>query len=370
MLGVLLVASAAVCHPALPHGPPVPAPVVLSTSCGRFVLSTDGEVNRFHSSAHSSRTIGDWRHWGHPLTVRRNRAGRFLVLRHGRLAWRSHDLYPNDGGNIAFGPHAFAFATYRRGVFLTDLESPEQLVAHGKGLYPTDFDDGGHLIVGSGKRIQLITRSGRTLRRYRYRVHNGFAYDERRNTLFFVSPGGRLARVKGTSLRLARRLSGVGGTISIDPSGPLVFSAAHGVTITRRDGAVLARASWPRSPRLASDSGVSVSPDQGAFAFRLANAHPGSRSGTATVYVLRIGASHARAIYRHRMGPSGCAVGANLTWHGRFLLYNSTDGRKVVLDTANDRALDLTRLVRRLPYRDRGETADVYWLSEFEAEYA
>jgi hypothetical protein len=81
---------------------------VLSTRCGRFVLSTDGEVSRFHSPVHSSRTIADWRHWGHPLTVRRNRAGRLLVLRHGRLAWRSHDVYPNDGGNIAFGPHAFA----------------------------------------------------------------------------------------------------------------------------------------------------------------------------------------------------------------------------------------------------------------------
>ena len=65
-----------------------------------------------------------WRGMGH----RRNSAGAYFLLRHGHLVWRSHDLYPNDGSSIAFGPHSFAFASYRRGVFLTNLDGPERLV--------------------------------------------------------------------------------------------------------------------------------------------------------------------------------------------------------------------------------------------------
>src|SRR5439155_18760815 len=211
MFGVLLAATTLACHAPLPQGPQVPAPVVLSTGCGRFVLSRDGEVGRLRHRAQANQTAVSLRSRGTQLFVRRNRAGRIFVLRHGRLVWRSHDLYPRDGGDIAFGPHAFAFASYHRGIFLTDLEGPERLVVRGRGLYPTDFDNAGRLIVGDGKRIDLISRSGAALRRYRYRLRNGFAFDERSDTLFFVSLGGRLARARGTTVRLARRLPHVDG---------------------------------------------------------------------------------------------------------------------------------------------------------------
>src|SRR5205823_1160771 len=161
MFGVLLAATTLACHAPLPQGPRVPAPVVLHTSCGNFALSTSGELSRL--IRHASRRTVSWRNWGTPLTLRRNRAGRIFVLRHRRLAWRSHGVYPNDGGDIAFGPHAFAFASYRRGVFLTDLDGPERLVVRGRGLYPYDFDNAGQLIVGAGRTIALLSRSGATL---------------------------------------------------------------------------------------------------------------------------------------------------------------------------------------------------------------
>ena len=44
-------------------------------------------------------------------------------------------------------------------------------------------------------------------------------------------------------------------------------------------------------------------------------------------------------------------------------------GRNVVLDTADGRAVDLTRLARVLPHRSEGETARVLWRSDFESEY-
>ena len=369
MLPLLLAASAIACRGGLPHGPAIPAPIVLSTSCGRFVIGDDGSVRRLPPRPRPVPKNVSWRLWGHPLTLRRNRAGRYFILRHGKLVWRSRALYPNDGGNIAFGPHLFAFASYRRGIFLTDLERPERLVVRGRGLYPTDFDDAGRLIVGHGKTIDLISRRGETLRRYRYRLRNGFFFDEGSDKLFFVTPGGVLARARGTKVRLGADVSHVDGTISVDSSDLLVFSGAHSITITRMDGTRVSHASWPRASRVVSDSGVSVSPNHQAFAFRLTDARPGSRSSTAAVYVVRAGANRARAVYRHHLGPSGCAVGASLAWHGRFLLYDSTDGRKAVVDTTNHRVIDLTRLARRLPHRNPAEVAGVSWLADFLTEY-
>ena len=373
MLGVLLAATllagapAHHCHAPLPRGPAVPAPIVLSTSCGSFALSTRGELSRLPGHPRAGPGGGSWRNWGTPLTVRRNRAGRFFVLRHRHVVWRSHNLYPNDGGSIAFGPHEFAFASYRRGIFLTNLDSPERLVTRGRGLFPYDFDNAGNLIIGGGRTIALVSPAGTTLRRYRYRPRNGFAFDERSDTLFFVTPAGVLVLARGTSLRLARPLPGVDGMISAEQSGLLVFSGAHAITVTRRDGALVAQTSWARSRRFASDAGVSVSPDGQAFAFRLSDAGPGLRSATATVYLLRAGATKAQPIYSHRLGASGCAVGANLNWHGRFLLYSSTDGRRAVFDTADQRAVDLTRLARLLPHRSQEESARVSWRSDFES---
>jgi hypothetical protein len=71
----------------------------------------------------------------------------------------------------------------------------------------------------------------------------------------------------------------------------------------------------------------SVAPGGQVFAFRLRDAHLGAKSGSATLYVLRRGANRAEPIFRHHLGPSGCAVGANLNWHGRARLQGSQCSR-------------------------------------------
>src|SRR2546429_9494077 len=98
MLSVLLAASAIACHTPLPHGLPVPAPVMLSTSCGRFVLSTGGGLSRLRPRPHARDKAVTWRNWGPPLTVRRNRAGRIFALRPRRVVSRSPGLYPTVVG--------------------------------------------------------------------------------------------------------------------------------------------------------------------------------------------------------------------------------------------------------------------------------
>jgi hypothetical protein len=369
MAAVLLAALAVAvpahpCRASLPTGPAVPAPIVLRTSCGGFLLAPTGRVRRLPRHWFAAHGGGTGRRWGAHLNLRRNRAGAFFLLLRGRLVWRSHGLYPNDGGNVAFGPHRFAFATYRRGIFVTDLRGPERLVASGRGLAQYDFDDAGRLIVSGARSLAFLDVDGRTLSRFRIRPRNGFGFDAARDTLYFVTPTGILAAAHGTRLRLLRPLARVDGSLMVAEPNLLVFSGARSITVTRRDGSVVARTRWSEK-QLHSDAGVAVSADGRAFAFRLSNAGPGRRSGTATVYILRSGATHATAVFRHRLGPSGCASGAGLEWNRGSVLYSSSDGRLAVIETRARHAIDLTPLAHRLPHRSAGEQAYAGWRRDF-----
>ncbi|HZQ65823.1 MAG TPA: hypothetical protein VFA66_11415 [Gaiellaceae bacterium] len=157
-------------------------------------------------------------------------------------------------------------------------------------------------------------------------------------------------------VRLLRSLRGVRGSLGVVSRSALVFQGPRTIDVVRRDGTRVA------SVRFASgeiDAGVSVSPDERSFAFRPTD------FGTSTVFVLRAGARVARAIYRHRLGPSGCGRGAGLGWSGRFLLYDSTDGQLAVLDSLGRPALDVRAFAARLPEQNRGERADAWWANEF-----
>ncbi|MCW2964510.1 MAG: hypothetical protein JWO17_1762 [Actinomycetia bacterium] len=352
------------CRTPLPHGPAVPAPIVLWTSCGSFRLAPGGRLSRLPRHWLALHGSGTGRRYGAHLDVRRTRPGRFLVLLHGRVVWRSARLYPRDGGSVAFGPHALAFASYRRGIFLTNLRGAERLVAPGRGLYPYSFTGNGDLIVTGSRTIRLVSPDGATLRRFTYRPRNGYSFDEQTDNLYFVTPAGRLATAHGTRITFGRALAELYGMVTVARPNLLVFFGAHSITATKRDGTVIAEAQW-KAHQLSSDSGVAVSPDGNAFAFRLSDAHPGSRSSTATVYLLGAGSSRARAIYRHRLGPSGCAVGANLSWQGTNVLYSSSDGTLAILDTTTGTAVDLTTLARTLPHRATAERAYASWRRDF-----
>src|SRR5438477_12186019 len=112
------------CRAALPRGPAVPAPIVLQTSCGGYELATDGRVSRLPRHWFAKHGGGTGRRYGADISVRRTPAGRFILLRDGRAIWRSRGLYRNDGADVAFGPREFAFAAYRRGIFMTGLNGP------------------------------------------------------------------------------------------------------------------------------------------------------------------------------------------------------------------------------------------------------
>jgi hypothetical protein len=167
-------AAAAISCTASPHeGPRVPAPIVLRTACGSFVLGRDGSVARVRASPRPGpgRAVA--------LTVSRNRAGRCFVLRERHVVWRSTRTYPNDGTQIAFGPHSFAFAAYRGGVYLTDLAGPEHVVVRGRSLFPLGISSAGDLLVAGRSRIRVLSPASALVRSYGYRTRNGYAFDER-----------------------------------------------------------------------------------------------------------------------------------------------------------------------------------------------
>jgi WD40 repeat protein len=337
---------------------------MLRTSCGSFQLAADGSVSLLPRHWLAQHAGGTGRRYGAHLDLRRTHPGGFLLVLKSRVVWRSTGLYPRDGGAVAFGPHAFAFASYRHGVYLTDMHGAERLVARGRGLYPYSFTGGGDLIVTGTRTIALISPSGAILRRFAYRPANGYGFDEQTDTLYYVTPAGRLAAAQGTHVELGRSLAHVDGMLSVARPRLLVFSGAHSITAATRDGTVIATAHW-RSPGLNSDAGMSVSPDGNAFAFRLSDAHPGAHSSTATVYLLRAGATRAQPIYQHRLGPSGCAVGAGFSWHGSSLLYSSSDGTLAVFDTRTHATTNLTVLAAALPHRSPAERALAGWRSDF-----
>ncbi|MDX6397266.1 MAG: hypothetical protein QOJ43_674, partial [Gaiellaceae bacterium] len=275
------------CAAALPRGPDVPAPLILRTSCGGYRLSEDGRVTRLPRHWFAKHAGGTGRRFGADLSIRRTKPGRYLLYRGGQLVWRSSGLYPNDGGGVAFGPGLFAFATYRHGVFLTDLGSPERLVVGGHGAEAIDFTRSGRLIVSRLASLSVISPAGIVERRYRFRPSTGFAFDAASDTVMFVTPAGRLASAAGTTVRLGRTVGEFGGGIGIAGPDLLYFGAADRLTVTRRDGAFVASARWRHG--LATDSGVSASPDGRSVAFRLSNVYPGARSGRATVYLVHAG---------------------------------------------------------------------------------
>lgn len=365
------------CRAPLPHGPAVPAAIVVQTSCGWFDLKPSGRVARLPRSPVGFGRGGiaedGSRHYGADLFIRRTHPGRFIVWRlrrtpTGRLTrtviWRSSRDYYNTGDENAFGPHLFAFDDYYHGIYLTDLRHSERMVMRGRGISPIGFTRVGDLLISMpGYSIAVVAPTGRLLRRFSYSGRNSFTWDEHTDTLYFVRPDGMLAAAHGADVRLIRRLTGIEGGIWFTPPRLLVFNGRRSVTITNLNGKLIARDRWPRSPIDNFDSGLSVSPDGRTFAFRLSSAHPGARHGDAVVYVLHAGQSKTRAIYRHRLGPSGCAVGASMEWHGRYLLYSSADGQRAVLDTSTGRRVSLMRLLHRIPQRGRSQVYDVFWRS-------
>lgn len=141
------------------------------------------------------------------------------------------------------------------------------------------------------------------------------------------------------------------------------------IAILRRDGVPVASARFTghdpflsvagQSGLVANDSGTAV-----AFAVTRRNSAY-ARVGRESLYVLRAGERRPTLVYTGRLSSAVCERWAELDWHGSWLLYATTDGKTVAIDTgAPTRALDLTRLVSRFATDgERKSVAQVQWVN-------
>ena len=362
---VALAAAAAVaaplagCDRPLPQGPVVPAPIVLRTACGGFLLRRDGRVER-----RSPRWLRE--HRGNPpqpyadgREVGVNARGNVVVRRAGVRVWRAAGVH--RGITPAFGPGgSLAFGAYGQGVYLTDLRSRERLVVREPYAWPLAFGADGHLVVRTGRGLVILRPGGSVQRRVAYRVGHGAVVDPASSRVYVVAPGAVLTAVDGAHVARLGRLAGVRGWLTAVRGGRAVFQERSAVSVWDVRGRVVARAGWPR--RLGADSGLSVAPDGRSVAFRLSDARAGAAFATARIRVLDMATGRAREIYRHRFGPVGCGVGGNLWWHGRALLYGTYDGHVAVLDVDGGRPIHLTQLLRALSPAGAPGSVSASWL--------
>jgi hypothetical protein len=351
------------CATALPRGPAVPAPLVLSTDCGWFSLATDGTVQRLPVDWYATHKK-PW-HPPYGLSYRRTHVGQYLALRHGRVVWRSARRYLGEDGAGVFGPHSFAFVSWGlRGVLLSNLHGPERLVLHGRNLFPIGFTATGELVVSGRRTIVVLSPRGQLSRRLSFRASSSFAFDEATGGVYFVSPAGVLTVAEGSHvLRLGPAPP---GSIALLGQRLLSFSLAGHVAVVRRsDGGLVASASW--SPRTMIDSGVSVSDDGTLFAFRTVRGNT-RKPGWASVYALRAGAHRAQLVYRHRFQQAGCGYSASIGIRGSELLYRSDGGQgpaEADLLRLGGTGVRLTPLLEALPRKSDSTPGNVFWPADF-----
>jgi hypothetical protein len=331
--------------------------------CGAFLAHEDGRVERLPRRWLARHGSGTGRTYGAKLQVRF--VGRRLELRvDDRVVWRAARVYRDYGGALAFGPHGrFAFATYRHGLYLAPRGRPERLVLPGRALYPIGYTPRGDLLVALPRaRIWLLDARGRVRLRIRYQPHASFLFDERHDTLTWVTPRHRLAQLVDRRIRLSRPIP-VLGSLAWQTRDLVGFGGLHVLRVVHRDGRVVAKL-WVRRGVL--DTGFAAAADGSRFAFRTVLGRV-AVGAPVRVYVLRAGAARARLLARYRLGSVGCAQGANFAWHGHLLLYTAVDRKQLVLDTDTGTRTDLATLAPALPRRGAYSTASFSWRADYPA---
>ena len=343
------------CGGRLPRAPSgLPAPVVITTECGRFRIGRDGRITRSPNRLPVPRGAawypadGAWYKLEH---------GHLVVGRRHQRLWRSQRRFAPayDVGALTIGPHALAFSYGNPArLFVAGLGSAEREVADRE--YPLGWTRGGDLFThtSGGGKLRLRHAGGDLAATVPGKVLD-YTFDRANGEVVFVR-NGRTLRTDGsapirladlTRLKLSRRPE-------IDPLGRLLaLRDQRRIVVLRRDGSLFASARIPR--RRSRVDGISsalvASPDGRSVAFTATrgNTAYGSR-GTETIYVLRAGARRAARLHTERLRFAICERGADLAWHGRWLLYAAAEGNVVLVDTREPgRTLDLTRTVLRLP---------------------
>lgn len=142
------------------------------------------------------------------------------------------------------------------------------------------------------------------------------------------------------------------------------------MAVLRGNGVLFASARFRprhRAFSVAGQSGLVANAAGSEVAFAVTRGDNGNApAGYESLYVLRAGNSSAREVYSGKLRFAVCERWTNLGWHGNWLLYATTEGKTLALDSRTPtRRIDLTQLVCRFASTD-GEgkvNAQVQWAS-------
>ncbi len=308
------------------------------------------------------------------------RRDRIAVLRRGHELWRSSGRFRAAGVFATLGPRALAFSYDRYGpgraresLYLAPLGGRERKL--GDNERPLGWTRSGQLLTwrydGGFLGLDLRASDGSLLRRVGARLREA-RFDPAGRSVLAATRSGLLERFDGQRWRRLADLGrlGFGRQSAFEPlAGGLIGVLDRSrVAVLHRDGSVFASGRFPAGRgrlSVAGQSGLVASATGSAVAFALTSGTTGyGKGGRESLYVLRPGDRRAREVYAGRLRFAACERWASLSWQGDWLLYATTEGKTLALDSrAPTRRVDLSGLVRRLASFDaqRRVHAQVEW---------
>lgn len=360
-------AGAGRCEPPVRGPAGLPAAVVVTTDCGRFVLARDG---RARSDGPARLPVPRGASWFADLTWYRVERGRLVIGRRHRLLWRSRRTYGNGYGvgvAKASADHvAFSFLRRKRWrLYVAPLTGAERFVATDET--PLAWTHAGRLVTLKRGRLLLRDAGGGLERIIAVAAvnpvvdhANGWIYFVRRRSVFRFD-GRRVHELASLArLRLA-------GTPILEPTRRvLAVHTLRRLVVLGPEGTVVATAALPR--RRARADGVSsaiVAKANGDVAFTATSGNTASGSrGVETIYLLRRGSERAETLYRRHLRFEVCERGASLAWRRGWLLYAASEGRAVAVAADGRGVRDLSPFTQRLRRADGDGSGrfEVTWL--------
>jgi len=346
----------------------LPAPITITTGRVGFRLARDGAIRRVTATTSPFPPGVTW----FPAT------GTWYMIEHGRLVvglgrrrlWHSQEKFTSRFtlGVIIANSRRVAFQ-HDRQLYLAPLGGAERPVADRE--MPLGWTPGGlYTYAYQGRRLLLRSDSG-ALVKVIARRPLGSDYYAADGRLYFIDRG-VLMSAEGARTRRLASLSRLGMSTDswLQPVGAMAeLEDSRGLVVVRANGSVFARTPLPRARGVVENisSSLVTGPDASAVAFTAAAGqqaetptHPWGVHGTETLYLLRPGERVATPLFRQHVEFRPCERGANVTWHGRWLLYTNSEGNIAVIDSIGaHRGTQLSGLARRLLHPDDGFSA--YW---------
>ncbi len=343
----------------------LPAPITITSGPVSYRIGRDGRVGRIPEipsplprGAAVFPATGTWFVFRH---------GHLVVGRGRNLLWRSHGRMARAQLGLIMASSRMVAFQHDHKLYLAPLRAAERPVA-GREM-PLGWTHGGLYTYRYAGRQLLLRGDTGALLKVIARRPLGSDYFVAGGRLYFVVHGVLMSARGPRIQRLASLAELRMSDAWLQPMGRLLeLQDNRRLMVLRSDGSVFAWTPLPRGDRQTEgiSSRLVLSPDASAVALTAASGETGGPAsaqrahGTETAYLLRAGARTATPVHTEHVAFGPCERGASLQWHGKWLLYGNSEGNLAVIDTTGARrAVELGRLVSRLPGTRNGVSA--YW---------